>query len=65
MLLTWLSDLPMVWMTISGPYEMTNGNREYKYDDAMAGNRASSLSNAELTLNLLVLSKFSYNKFNI
>ena len=33
------------------------GNKEYKYDEAIAGNRASSLNNAELIFVLLLLSK--------
>ena len=56
---TWVKDFPVVWMTISCPNEIMKGNKEYKYDEAIAGNRASSLNNAELIFVLLLLSKVS------
>ena len=57
MLPTWVNDFPVVWMIISCPNEIMKGNKEYKYDEAIAGNRASSLNNAELIFVLLLLSK--------
>ena len=57
--LTWVNDFPVVWMTISGPNDMIKGKRENKYEDAIAGNLASSRSNAELIFDFWVLSKVS------
>ena len=44
---------------MSGPNDMINGKRENKYDDAIAGNLASSRNNAELILAFCVLSNWS------
>ena len=59
LILTVVNDFPVVWMTISGPNDMIKGKRENKYDDAIAGNLASSRSNAELIFDFWVLSKVS------
>ena len=57
--LTWVNDFPVVWITMSGPNDMINGKRENKYDDAIAGNLASSRNNAELIFAFCVLSNWS------